>query len=160
MSELRCKECGAPLEQGMRECPTCGCPIEEEKKQTAVFQGKMAVKLNVMAVVSLLIGIAIVIMGMNVMHKEVHISTYSAKHYDVDYAAFGADFYTDIYEASDIIVDELSDINGGMEKLSESMAEMANVIYEPIGMMIAAIGLGVIAVSCKDLLKQKQDLGQ
>lgn len=160
MSELRCKECGAPLEQGMRECPACGCPVEEEKKkQAAVSKGKAAVKLNIMAVVSLLIGIAIVIMGMNVMHKEANISTYSAKHYDIDYAAFGADFYTDIYEASDVIVDELSDINGGMEKISESIAEMANGIYEPIGMMIMAIGLGVIAVSCKDILKQNRIWG-
>ena len=160
MSEWKCKECGAPLEQGMHECPACGCPVkEEEPERAAASKAKTGVRLNIMAVVSLLIGIEIMIMGTNMMHKEVSIDTYSAKHYDIDYAAFGADFYTDIYEASDVIVDELSDINGGMEKISESMAKMANVIYEPIGMMIVAIGMGVAALSCKDLLKQKQDLG-
>lgn len=88
------------------------------------------------------------------MNKEVSIETYNAKHYDADYAAFGGYFYTEIYGASDIIVDELNDINGGVEVLSESMAAMANVIYYPVGMMIVALGLGVVAVSCNHIKKE------
>ena len=52
-------------------------------------------------------------------------------------------------------MDELNDINGGIGELSESLNKMANVIYYPIGTMIEAMGLGVIAVSCMHLMKKK-----
>lgn len=157
MSELKCKECGAVLEQGAKECPSCGCPIEEttvEYAEQTKAQAPKKFKVNVMSVISLLLGVVIIVMGITVMNKEVSIDTYSAKHYDADYAAFGGDFYTEIYGASDIIVDELDDINGGIEVLSESMAAAANIIYYPIGMMIIALGLGVVAVSCNHLKKE------
>ena len=157
MNELKCKECGAILVQGTKECPSCGCPVEKAKIEypelAKVWIGK---KINVMSIISLFLGIVIIIMGITVMNKEVDVDTYSAKNYDAAYAAFGGDFYTEIYEASDIIVDELDDINGGIELLSESMATMVNVIYYPFGMMIIAIGLGVVAMSCNHLRKEKE----
>ena len=82
------------------------------------------------------------------------MDTYSAKHYDADYAAFGGDFYTEIYGASDMIIDELDDINGGLEIISESMETIANSIYYPIGMMIIAFGIGVIAISFNHIKKE------
>lgn len=173
MNELKCKECGAALEQASKECPSCGRPVEEVKTEPAApacgcpieetaaepaapakTQARSAKKFNIMSVVSLLLGVAIIIMGITVMTKKVNIDTYSAKFYDAEYRAFGADFYTDIYEASDIIVDELNDINGGIEVLSESMAAMANTVYYPVGMMIIALGLGVVAVSCNHIKKE------
>ena len=155
MNELKCKECGAALVQGAKECPSCGCPIEEVKVEYAApTKTQTAKKFNVMSIISLLLGVVIIIMGITVMNKEVSIETYNAKHYDADYAAFGGYFYTEIYGASDIIVDELNDINGGVEVLSESMAAMANVIYYPVGMMIVALGLGVVAVSCNHIKKE------
>ncbi len=155
MNENKCKECGATIVQGATECPSCGCPIEEVKvKPVSSIKAQTAKKFNLMSIISLLLGVVIIIMGITVMNKKVSIDTYSAKHYDADYAAFGADFYTEIYGASDIIVDELNDINGGVEVLSESMADMANVIYYPVGMMIIALGLGVIAVSCNHIKKE------
>lgn len=155
MTELKCRECGAALAQGAKECPSCGCPIGEVKPGNAApTKTRTAKKFNIMSIISLLLGIVIIIMGITVMNKEVSIDTYSAKHYDADYAEFGGDFYTEIYGASDIIVDELNDINGGVEVLSESMAAMENVIYYPVGMMIIALGLGVIAVSCNHIKKE------
>lgn len=156
MSEIKCKECGAMLLQGTTECPSCGCPVVEDKKEKTVFiKEKSTMKFNVMSVVALFLGVVIIVMGVIVMNKEVSLDTYSAMHYDADYAAFGGDFYTEIYGASDIIVDELNDINGGIAFLSESMAVMANVIYYPVGMLIIALGIGVVATACNHIKKEE-----
>lgn len=155
MSKLKCEECGAALTPEAKECPSCGCPIEEAKTEyEATVKTQPAKKFNVMPIISLSLGIIIIIMGITVTLKKVNIDTYSAKSYNADYAAFGGDFYTEIYKASDIIVDELNDINGGVEVLSESIVAMANVIYYPIGMMIIALGLGVVAVSCNHIKRE------
>lgn len=161
MNELKCKECGAELAQGVKECPSCGCPVEEaafEYAEPAKAQTPKKFKINIMPVISLLLGVVIIIMGITVKNKEVSIDTYSAKNYDAEGAAFGGDFYTEIYGASDMIVDELNDINRGVEALSESMEVMANAVYYPIGMAIIAIGIGVIAVSCSFVLKKENPL--
>lgn len=155
MSELKCKECGAILEQGVKECPSCGCPITETKEeQSVVIKEKNNKKFNIISIFSIFLGIVIIIMGIVVMNKEADIDMYRANDYDADSAKFGADFYTEIYKASDIIVDELNDINSGVEVLSESMAEMANTIYYSAGMIIISVGIGVIAVSCKHIKKE------
>lgn len=109
MNELKCKECGTLLTQDAKECPSCGCPIE--KARVVPDKVQTAMKFNVMSVISLFLGVAIIIMGISVMNGKVNIDTYSAGHYDADHAEFGGDFYTEIYGASDIIVDELNDIN-------------------------------------------------
>lgn len=147
MNEIKCKECGAALALGTKECPACGCPVEGRAEYVAPAQPQTKKKFNVMSIFSFLIGVVIVIMGITVMNKDVNIYTYYANPYNADYAAFGGDFYTEIYGVCDIIVDELDDINGGIEALSKSMETMANVIYYPIGMMIIALGLGVLAIS-------------
>ena len=153
MSDLKCNECGTIIARGVTECPSCGCPVTEIKAEElgGIAEKK---KVNVRSIVSLVLGIVIIIMGVLVMNKEVSVDTYTAKHYDAEYVAFGGDFYTEIYGASDIIVDELSDINGGIGLLSESMAVVANSIYYPIGMMIIALGLGVVAISCNHMKKE------
>ena len=51
-------------------------------------------------------------------------------------------------------LDELNDISGGVEVLSESIAAMANAIYYSVGMMIIALGLGVVATSCNHIKKE------
>lgn len=154
MNELKCKECGAIIESGMNECPSCGCPVEKAKDPKNTNERKV-VRFNVMPTISLFLGIVVIVMGMVVMKKQVNIDTYTAKHYDAEYAAFGADFYTEIYGASDIIVDELNDINGGVALLSESMVSVANIIYYPIGMLIIAVGIGVISVSLVHIKKEQ-----
>ena len=136
----------------VKECPSCGCPVDKSNEAKIEYsvptKTRAPKKLNILSIISLFLGIAIIIMGVTVMNKKVNIDTYSAKHYDAEYAAFGGDFYTKIYGASDIIIDELNDINNGVEVLSESMDVLVNIIYYPIGMLIISLGIGVIAISC------------
>lgn len=155
MEELKCKECGAVLAQNAKECPVCGCPVDvteatpievkgepiaqdtsvktAKAKAADLVKGKKSVKINFMTVISLILGVVIIVMGAKVakMKVDVDVDTFTPKHYDADTAVFGADFYTEIYEATDT---------------------MANAIYYPIGMLIIALGLGVIAVSCIHIL--------
>ena len=153
--ELKCKECGAILEAGAAVCPNCGCPVERAAEQpVSAAKEKASFKLNVLAIVALILGVVIIIMGMKVMRTSVSLDTFQAKRYDMDTMTFGADFYTEIYRASDTIVDELSDLNSGVETISESVAELANGIYELVGTLIVTFGIGVIAVSLCHL-KQK-----
>lgn len=161
MEELKCKECGAVLAQEAKECPVCGCPVEEAvnaeptaPKPTAPQKEKRESKINITAIISLLLGIAIIIMGGTVINKEISIDTYRAEHYNAEYAEFGGDFYTYIYGASDTMVDELNAINSGVELISESMSTIANIIYYPAGMIIIAIGLGVVAMSVNHIKKE------
>lgn len=187
MEEKKCKECGAILAADAKECSVCGCPVDiaegkpievkgepaaqsvktEETKAKAIgmMKEKKSIKINFMAIISLILGIVIIAMGAKVskmkMDVDVEAATYSAKHYDVDYAAFGGDFYTEIYGATDTIVDELDDINSGVATLTKSVASasdtmantLANTIYYPVGMLIIALGIGVVAVSCIHILK-------
>ncbi len=180
MEELKCKECGAVLAQNAKECPVCGCPVDvteatpievkgepiaqntsvktAKAKAVDLVKGKKSVKINFMAVISLILGVVIIVMGAKVakMKVDVDVDTFTPKHYDADTAMFKGDFYTEIYEATDIIVDELDETNSGIASLSQAIATMsdtmANAIYYPIGMLIIALGLGVIAVSCIHIL--------
>ncbi len=155
MSELKYEECGTELEEEAKECPSGESPIEEAATESAApIKARVTKKFNVTAIISLLLGVVIIIMGITVMNKKVSVDTHAMGYYDADYAAFGADFYTEIYRASDIIVDELNKINDGVVVLSQSMKTMANVIYYPVGMMIVALGLGVVAVSCNHIKKE------
>ena len=72
----------------------------------------------------------------------------------VDSAKFGADFYTEIYKASDVAVDAISAVNGGIASLSTSVADFAEVVTYSAGMIIVAIGMGVIAVSVLHIKKE------
>lgn len=161
MEELKCKECGTVLTQDAKECPACGCPIAEVIKAEPTVpkkekKEKIVSKINITAIISLLLGVAIIIMGATVINREVSIDTYRAGHYKAEHAEFGADFYTYIYDASDTMVDELNDINSGVELISESMSTMANAIYYPAGMIIIAIGLGVVAMSVNNIKKENK----
>ena len=87
------------------------------------------------------------IIGVNVKDHKVDVYAFDATYYDVDSAKFGADFYTEIYDASDTIVDELNDINKGLDVVSNSQKTMIEAIYYAAGMIIIVIGLYTIAKS-------------
>lgn len=154
MEKIKCEECGAVLEDTMKECPKCGCPVTITEKAITPISTDTKIKTNVkstksiMPFIGILLGIVIVCLGMFVTKTEVSIESYTANNYKVDSAMFGADFYTEIYKASDTIVDELNDINGGVAVLSESVVEIINAIYFSAGMIICAIGIAVISISC------------
>ena len=99
-------------------------------------------------------GVAIIIIGITVKNKDASLDIYSAKNYNIESTKFGGDFYTEIYAASDMIVDELNDINTGIESLSQSIASSTNVIYYSTGMLIIAIGTAVVAISCNNIKRE------
>ena len=74
--------------------------------------------------------------------------------YSVESAKFGADFYTEIYKASDVAVDAISAVNSGISSLSTSIADFSEVVTYSAGMIIVAIGIGVIAVSILHIKKE------
>lgn len=157
MSEMKCIECGAILPDGAKECPSCGCPVNysemqktsesPEVKSDNITADKEREKKNVFPIVSLIFGIVIFILGCVVLSHDVDAVSYSANSYNADSAIFGADFYTEIYAASDTMVDELNDINSGVAVVSEAITEMIGAIYYVGGMIIIAVGLTVITLS-------------
>ena len=164
---IKCIECGTEFDESIKTCPNCGCPVQdndiaEEKINTSAqvvprSERKTSpnFKINIMAIISLVIGIVILITGFTVKNKKFDIETYTATKYSADYAEFGADFYTYIYEASDIAVDAISAVNGGIASLSNSIAEYSEIITYSAGMIIVAIGAGVIAVSAMNIIKKE-----
>lgn len=112
-----------------------------------------ASKRKILPLVSLAIGVVILLLGIFTACRKTSVAPYEAQPYSVSHMTFGADFYTGIYNASDTIVEELSDINGGLASLSASAGAAINAIYFSAGMVIIALGLGTIAVSCVFLRK-------
>ena len=160
MDKIRCIECGAELTADVTECPDCGCPVvptkmEHMKKKEKNITIKMK-QVNLSAIISLFLGVVTIMMGVKVLNnKELAIDVYSTKQYSVDSAEFGADFYTEIYRASDTIVDELNGINSGIEILSQSTSEIISIICYSAGMLIISIGICVIAISCNHIVKER-----
>lgn len=154
MSEFICKECGAQIDSKMKSCPNCGCPIDiqitagpEKEEISRGSVGNNRPKFGVFAYLPLCIGIIIFICGMVVCQQHTEIKTHDAGKYSVSSLEFGADFYTEIYKAADTSVDELNEINQGIELLSISIGDGINEIYKMTGYLIMAIGGGTIAIS-------------
>ena len=163
---MKCVECGTELDDSVKVCPNCGCPVQSvpvvEKENGAPVNVLVAntkpapkkFKINLMAVISLILGIVVLVVGFKVTDKKFEINEYNASRYSVDSAKFGADFYTEIYKASDVAVDAISAVNGGIASLSTSVADFAEVVTYSAGMIIVAIGMGVIAVSVLHIKKE------
>lgn len=115
-------------------------------------------KVNFAALASLVLGIVIIIMGSSVMNKNADLAVYKANPYDADYAAFGGDFYTEIYAVTDMIVDELNDMNNGIATVSRAVVAEVNTVYYTTGMLMIAIGLGVIAIAGVHVVKRKRSI--
>lgn len=94
------------------------------------------------------LGVVVIIMGISLNKTPAsHVLDettfrYSASDYDLPYAAFGGDFYTEIYKGSDYIVDILDDMN----KSTETVVRAENGIYEAANANIAAVDSLVGAV--------------
>ena len=166
MSGNKCIECGAELQERMEACPNCGCPVEakiaksipeskvERSTDKDVTNTVKNFKFNLFAIVSMLIGVVILFIGISLSKEERDLTLYEAKQYNVESVAFGADFYTEIYGASDTIVDELNSINLGIESLSASLSSFAGIITHTVGMVIIAIGLATISISVTQLKRR------
>lgn len=160
MMERKCPECGEMIPAEASVCPQCGCPLPAEEKtaknQYAMPADAPAVKkqnISKSAVISLVIGILIFVMGATLMGRVPEDNVHTAGSYPVDYSAFGGDFYTEIYGAVDTMADALSDIDSGIESVSRAAQDIGTEIYTCSGMLIMAIGLMTIAVSLPKIKK-------
>lgn len=181
MEERKCIECGQIIPDNMSECPNCGCPIGEveeankfeeenevnnveEEIEKTIFESPNDNKCHkenkirtIFTSIALVIGLITIIMGYRVVSHDVEAELHKSGMYDVGFSVFGGDFYTEIYKASDTIVDELNSINNGMSVISNSMKSTIKAIYYGSGMVIIAIGLGITAFSLIELGKQKKN---
>ena len=86
---------------------------------------------KITSILCVLLGIAVIVLGLtfdtNVSKHDVDEKSFriSSNTYDLDYASFGADFYTYIYRGSDTIVDVLDEMN----KSTETIVKAENGIY-------------------------------
>ena len=164
---IKCIECGREFDEGVKICPNCGYPVSDpyadeksdnKSMEISTFNGKLTFRnanINITAVISLILGIVILIMGFAVSNKKVDIDEYKASRYSVDSAKFGADFYTEIYGAVDTAVDGISGVNDGIASLSASIADFVDVVTYAAGMIIIAVGMSVIAVSILHIKKEE-----
>ena len=159
MEERKCPECGEVILENLHECPRCGCPLEDNIPTTVPQETQPKIskekevhskkKVNIMPLISLVIGIIVFILGCTLLNHKYSLETYSARSYNVDSAAFGADFYTEIYGASDTIVD------GGIATISSAFTEIVYAIYFSGGIIVIALGLGIVAMSLLHIGKAK-----
>ena len=116
----------------------------------------------VISVIVIILGITVV--SDNADHSiEASAQRYTSFGYSIPGAAFGADFYTYVYDGIDTIVDALDDLTGSAETivsmqgsiLEASKANIAatdalsNTVSKVGGMTIIAIGLAILAMSLK-----------
>lgn len=180
----KCVECGTELQEGMETCPKCGCIVEQNqivesitneaepvktemtqpaKMEMTVPSSQIPVKTSKKKILSLGLGIVMVIMGLILATRKADLSysseSFSSGYHNVTDYSFGADFYTEIYEANNTIVDELNDIDknvaDGFTTISKGLSSTAkdtiNAIYLCAGMITIAFGLGTIALTLKDM---------
>ena len=90
---------------------------------------------------------------------------YAAENYNLQYCAFGGDFYTEIYAASDMIVDVLDDINRSTETVVavqnaihnasassvHALEELNRNIGKTVRFVLIAIGLSIVAAALPQL---------
>lgn len=114
------------------------------------------------------IGIGIIVLGAGVCESadervRVESFTFTPDNYNVDYASFGADFYTYIYGASDTIVDELDDVNSGIAAIVKGqtagnsalkdLGKLISSLIEGCGMVVIAIGMAVLGYDIPKLVE-------
>ena len=120
---------------------------------------------KVCAIICVIIGIVVLILGITFDGEPAEYSagsggvSYSAGNYSVSGASFGADFYTYIYGSTDVIVDELDELNHAVETVvdgenSVRRAVSANIdatngviraINAASKLLIISFGLGILA---------------
>ena len=162
---IKCVKCGTEFDETAKVCPNCNCPVQESTTEEKTGDtpsnvpeenkkpASKGAKINILAVITLVVGIAILIMGVQVKNKQFNIETYKASSYEVDSYSFGGDFFTEIYKGVETVVDVINDINGGIASLSESVVEFSEMVTYSAGMIIIAIGLGVIVISVLHIKK-------
>ena len=110
---------------------------------------------KITAIAIAVIGLVVIILGASLSGTDVKSASsfsYSAGSFDVPGASFGADFYTYMYDASDMIVSELDAMGEGFAEMVDAQSHMGKkivettkAVYEVGGMIVIALGLALIA---------------
>ena len=162
----KCAQCGTEFDETTKVCPNCNCPVQESTTEEKTDDTPINVpeenkkpaskksKINILAVITLAVGIVIFIMGVQVKNKHLDIEAYKASQYEVESYSFGADFFTEIYKVVETVADVINDVNGGIASVSESVIEFSDMVTYSAGMIIIAIGLGVIVISVLHIKKE------
>ncbi len=108
---------------------------------------KSSLSKKITSIAVAVIAIIVIILGVT-LRFDASGYYHSAGYYDAESAAFGADFYSYIYEATDIIVDELYEINQGVaEMVSAQSAALQGfeAVVKGCRLIVIAIGLALLA---------------
>lgn len=151
MALINCPGCGKTISNMAKECPECGYSFENENVISE--KSRKAKKVYVPSVIALIIGICIIALGVTVYDEKVGISTHSSKYNSVLSYSFGADFYTEMYNASSTMVSELNDIDSGLAVATSGIQNLGYIIYKSVGMLIIVLGLGVVAIAIINIQK-------
>ena len=126
------------------------------------------IRVNIGTVISIILGIVIIVIGYKVYDGKIDLSstaTHTALRKDIPSASFGGDFYTYMYDASDTIVTELSDIDSGIETttqmiytLNQNLYKTANEINKTFGLLIICIGIATIAIAIPKLIVEPKQV--
>lgn len=120
---------------------------------------------KITAILTAVIGLVVIVLGISLMGQtaghdvDVDKLSHDAEYYNAEYASFGGDFYTYIYGASDIIVDELYDINSGLGTVVAAQRNVAEAVAVNVeatdslnatvckvgGTVVMAIGLAILS---------------
>lgn len=119
---------------------------------------------KITAVLTVIIGIGVIVFDARLMKETANHAVddnsfrYMANEgevntFDAKYASFGADFYTYLYRASDIMVDELNEINQRMASVNSAM----ETVVKAQNSMNAAVTANVLASD--DLIETVNKVG-
>ena len=115
---------------------------------------------KIAAIAMVLLGLITIIIGAGLKNTEFTeiaedysgSASYSFGRYSITGYAFGADFYTEMYNGSKTIVDELDDIGNGVEAAVKAASESAKINAISIranaklaSAVVIAIGLAISA---------------
>ena len=106
------------------------------------------------AIITIVVGIIVMILGLCIQPGKVYL--YNDSSYSVPGAAFGADFYTYVYDGIDTIVDELDDINEGMSDLVYGVKSICDTVAKVGKMIVISIGLLIVVMGLKELPDNSQ----
>ncbi len=97
--------------------------------------------------VSLAIGIVIIIMGTMIALKGPKSGSHNTEDAYIGSYSFGADYYTESYNAAYQTVQKLNSIDKGIGTTTYNLEKIEGCIYIVSGMMIIAMGLATCAIS-------------
>lgn len=126
---------------------------------------------KITSILMVVIGLVVIVLGASFQPEATSYDLtektfkYAAENYNLQYCAFGGDFYTEIYAASDMIVDVLDDINRSTETVVavqnaihnasassvHALEELNRNIGKTVRFVLIAIGLSIIAAALPQL---------